>query len=171
MIVIIQCAATKSSNAGQFKTSSGQLIKFVADPSAAPPSNCLYARPDDASEQGPSWRQLLLQYNGRTGENPFGLLQALDLYENPAYGRLADKFGIENTYILSAGWGLIAGSFLTPDYDITFSQSADGYKRRRRSDFYRDLCMLPLGTSDPIFFFGGKDYIPLFATLTQSISA
>jgi len=31
--------------------------------------------------------------------------------------------------------------------------------------------MLPVGTSDPIFFFGGKDYVSLFATLTKSISA
>jgi hypothetical protein len=74
------------------------------------------------------------------------------------------------TLIFSQRWGLIAGSFLTPHYDITFSQRADGYKRRRRSSFYRDLCILPLGTSDPIFFFGGKDYVPLFATTTQSIS-
>ena len=92
--------------------------------------------------------------------NPFGLLPALDLYENPAYGRLAAEFGIDSTYILSAGWDLIAGSFLTPDYDITFSQSADGYKRRRPCDLYRDLCMLSLDTWEPIYFFGGKDYVP-----------
>ena len=31
--------------------------------------------------------------------------------------------GIDNVYILSAGWGLISAAFLTPYYDITFSQA------------------------------------------------
>jgi hypothetical protein len=171
MIVVIQCAATKRPDAGQFKTSNGQQVKFVADPSVAPPSELLCVRPDDPSDSGPSWRALLLQYNDGAPNNQFRLLRAIELYQNATYFRLAEKFGLEKTYVLSAGWGLIAGSFLTPDYDITFSQTADRYKRRRRTDAYMDLCMLPSDTAEPIFFFGGKDYVPLFVVLTKSITA
>ena len=61
--------------------------------------------------------------------SPFGLLPAYQLYENSTYNRLVDRFGLSNVYILSAGWGLIPADFLTPHYDITFSASADAYKR------------------------------------------
>ena len=90
------------------------------------------------------------------------------LYENRTYGRLVDRYGLENTYILSAGWGLIAAGFLTPAFDITFGGQADKYKRRRKTDRYDDLCMLPGDTLGPIVFFGGKDYVPLFCSLTES---
>ena len=41
--------------------------------------------------------------------------------------------GLDRLYILSAGWGLIPGDFLTPNYDITFSaaQNVQRFKRRR----------------------------------------
>jgi len=171
MIVVIQCAASKRPEAGRFQTSCGKQIKFVADPSVAPPSDLLYSRPDEPSDRGPSWRDLLLRYNEDGSANPFGLLRAIELYENPAYSRLAEKFGIERTFILSAGWGLVSGSFLTPDYDITFSRIAERYKRRQSGDVYQDLCMLPADTSEPISFLGGKEYVPLFVALTKSISA
>ena len=61
---------------------------------------------------------------------------------------------------------MIAADFLTPDYDITFSGSADAYVRRGKKDRYKDFCMLPADTVDDIVFFGGKDYLPLFAKLT-----
>jgi hypothetical protein len=85
--------------------------------------------------------------------------------------RLVESFGIEKTYILSAGWGLISSSFLTPYYDITFSHSADRYKWRKRGDKYRDFCPIPNDTDEPIVFLGGKDYLWLFTTLTGQISA
>lgn len=74
---------------------------------------------------------------------------------------------MEGVYILSAGWGLIRSDFLTPYYDITFSQSADPYKRRRRTDRYDDFRMIPDGVKDEILFIGGKDYLPLFCQLTN----
>jgi hypothetical protein len=142
----------------------------VAKPELAPDDiTRVYARPDDLSENGKSWREVLLDYNERPGNNPLGLLPAYRLYENPAYVRLAEAFGLENLYILSAGWGLIRATFLTPQYDITFSQSADAYKRRRKSDRYRDFCMLPRQVDKEIVFLGGKDYIPLFDTITSGI--
>jgi hypothetical protein len=76
---------------------------------------------------------------------------------------------LRKVYILSAGWGLIAADFLTPYYDITFSQSAEGYKRRRKPDRYDDFRMLPNDVAEEIVFFGGKDYLPLFCSLTSAI--
>jgi hypothetical protein len=172
MIVVIQCAASKRSNAGHFLNAEGQPVLFVADPSKAPfIDSHLYARPDDLCEDGTSWRDLLRKYNSHVNGNPFALLRAFDLYENDVYQKLVARFGTDNTYILSAGWGLIRSDFLTPVYDITFSQSADSFKRRKKTDAYRDFSMLPAESTDPIFFFGGKDYVPLFAELTKQISA
>jgi hypothetical protein len=171
MIVVIQCAASKRTNAGYLRTKDGRPVLFVADPKkAAQADNRLYARPDDQSGVGPTWREVLVRYNASPGNNPLGLLPAIELYENAAYRRIAKKFGAENTFILSAGWGLISSSFLTPNYDITFSASADAYKRRRRTDTYQDLRMLLDRLAGPIVFVGGRDYLDLFVRLTQSVS-
>src|SRR5262249_22117057 len=94
---------------------------------------------------------------------------AYRLYENRAYERLVDRFGLANVYILSAGWGLVGADFLTPHYDITFRASADSYKRRRKTDRYEDFAFLPEGTRDDIVFLGGKDYLPLFCDLTADL--
>ncbi len=90
-------------------------------------------------------------------------------YENKCYGLLANRFGLKNLYILSAGWGLIRGNFLTPYYDITFSQSADPYKRRRKGEQYEDFRLLSDETADDTVFIGGKDYLPLFCRVTNSL--
>lgn len=170
MIVVIQCAARKRPDAGFLRKGNGTRVLFVADPDKAPPTDeCHYARPDDLCESGMSWREVLLQYNQTPGENPLNLCPAYRLYENEIYRRLVEKLGIQKTYILSAGWGLINAAFLTPNYDITFSPSAEPYKRRKRASAYRDLCMLAEDTDERIIFVGGKDYLPLFCALTQSI--
>jgi hypothetical protein len=170
MIVIIQCAATKRSDAGHLVTADGKRVVFVAHPKIAThDSACVYALPDDVSAGAKTWRDVLLEYNGAPGDNPLGLLPACRLYENRIYERLVQTLGKNKVYILSAGWGLIRSDFLTPYYDITFSPSArgdDAYKRRRKMDKYRDICMLPDDTEEEIVFFGGKDYIPLFCALT-----
>lgn len=127
MIVVIHCAASKRPDAGHVVNAAGKPIVFVAHPEIAPAENAhVYARPDDASENGRSWRNLLLEYNSRPGNNPLGLLPAYQLYTNGTYGRLVERLGANNVYILSAGWGLIRSDFLTPYYDITFSSSACG---------------------------------------------
>ena len=170
MIVVIQCAAKKSPQAGYLQTSSGKNVFFVADPSLAPVrEGIVYARPDDIAENGNTWRQKLLKYNESPGENPLGLLPAWQLYGNSTYEMLMDKFGTESLYILSAGWELIPADFLTPDYDITFSASAEKYKRRRKADRYNDFEMLDNPNSEPVVFFGGKDYISLFCELTKLV--
>jgi hypothetical protein len=172
MNVVIQCAAGKRSNAGHMRRSDGTPVMFVADPGGAPQvSGVAFARPDDIAEDGRSWRDHLLDYNRSPGINPLNLLPAFELYENPAYTRLAARFGVDRLFILSAGWGLIPAKFLTPAYDITFSQSADSYKRRRKSDVYRDFRHFPSDSPDVMVFLGGKDYVPLFSSLTAGAKA
>lgn len=168
MNVVIQCAAGKRSDAGHLRTGGGKPVMFVADPAQAPQAgDLMYARPDDLAEDGRTWRDHLIEYNRAPQNNALKLRPAFELYENPAYGRLAAKFGVNRLFVLSAGWGLIPATFLTPAYDITFSQSADDYKRRRKSDAYRDLCLIPVDSDEPMVFLGGKDYLPLFARLTR----
>jgi hypothetical protein len=166
--VVIQCAASKRPDAGHLETRDGQQVDFVANPEAAPANpRRVYARPDDISDDGRTWRQVLLDYNKEPHNNPLGLVPAYQLYENRIYARLVERFGVVNVFILSAGWGLISADFLTPSYDITFSISADPYKRRRKLDRYNDLCMLPVSAHQEVVFFGGKDYLPLFCALTE----
>ncbi len=109
----------------------------------------------------------MLDYNAQPNGNPLGLLPAWLLYRNPAYAALVEHFGTEKVFILSAGWGLIRADFLTPTYDITFSAQADAFKRRRPSDAYADFNMLEGRSDEPVAFFGGKDYLPLFCRLTE----
>lgn len=146
-VIVIQCANRKRPEAGHMEEA-GRKVLFVADPASAPPGDpVLYRRPDDPAPSGRSWRDMLEDYNrNRRADNPLGLLPAWKLYENAAYGALAGRFGTDNLFILSAGWGLVAGGFLLPKYDITFSSSAkgeDAYKRRRRGDRgYRDFAAI-----------------------------
>jgi hypothetical protein len=170
MIVVIQCAAGKRREAGHLQTAGGKSVLFVAQPAQAPRhENLVYARPDDDSGDGRSWRQVLVEYNKVPGNNPLRLLPVYELYANDTYGRLVERFGLNNTFILSAGWGLISASFLTPSYDITFSAAADAFKRRKQGEGYRDFQMVPLDTADEVIFLGGKDYLPLFCSLTAGL--
>lgn len=168
MKIVIQCAAGKDPAAGMMKTSDGTPVLFVADPARAPVrTDVVYARPDDLTEDGFRWRDHVSAYNSNPGTNPLGLLPAWRLYRHPAYGSLFNRYGAKSVYILSAGWGLIRSDFLTPAYDITFSAQADPFKRRGKRDAYDDLNMLEGRQSEPVAFFGGKDYLPLFCRLTE----
>lgn len=168
MNVVIQCAAQKQSHAGHMRRRDGRCVMFVAHPSEmAPEPGVVFARPDDETSHGSTWRERLIAYNERAADNPFGLLPAYRLYRNPAYEALVDRLGADAVYILSAGWGLLPANFLTPNYDITFSGSAPSAKRRRRKDPFADLSLIPGELADPIIFFGGADYRPLFQTLTS----
>jgi hypothetical protein len=140
---------------------------FVAHPELAPPSSdYLYARPDDRSPDERTWRERLRRYNEtEIISNPLRLLPAYQLYANQVYRQLVDTFGLDRVFILSAGWGLIPASYLTPLYDITFSQSADPWQRRSKRDgFPTDSQMLPADDEETIFL-GGKDYLPQFCEL------
>lgn len=169
MRIVIQCAAAKRLD-GFLRTPDGRPVKFVAHPELAPASaDFVFARPEDAVEPGArSWRDLVLDLN-RKHERSETILPAFQLYTPPSYGALVKRFGLSNIFILSAGWGLLPSTFLTPNYDITFSASVDAYKRRRQTDIYRDF--EELNGEDPVLFLGGKDYLPLFCALTARLKA
>lgn len=179
MKVVIACAKSKACNAGYMKTTDGRCVKFVGDPdlarAASPKPGFCYARPDGEAGDSKTWRDKLIAYNESCVEaNPLGLLPAYKLYTpnkpyKDIYTQLVEIFGIDNVYILSAGWGLIRASFLTPNYDITFSGQADAYKRRGKSQYsqYCDSNHLESAIDEDLLFFGGKDYLPLLCYLTQ----
>lgn len=170
MIVVIQCAGEKRKDAGHLQTRDGRKVVFVANATEAPPSEiCVHARPDDPSDYGGSWRDYLLRYNETPTNNPFALHSASELYENKVYRAISKQLGIDKTFILSAGWGLIPGSFLTPFYNITFKAGKTPWTRRRQLDKVADLSMLPANPGEPIVFLGGKDYLPLFLRLTATV--
>jgi hypothetical protein len=175
MKVVIQCAGSKR-DGGYFRAADGRPVKFVAHPelvSETERAGYIVVRPDDLAPDGRTWRDLVLDYDATATNrgNRAGLWQASRLYEPAAYGLLVEKFSPEKVFILSAGWGLIRSSFLTPNYDITFSSQADDGKRRRRRDFFRDLVQLDMMSTEPIVFLGGKDYLALFSSLTSSSRA
>lgn len=172
MIVVMQCAGRKQPGAGTLHASDGKPVKFVAYPESAPnDGRVCYARPDDSSDFGGTWREHLVAYNRNPGGNPLGLLPAVHLYADEAYRNLVKRFGPEKVYILSAGWGLIRSDFLTPDYDITFQGQAEEFKRRRRKDPLNDLQMISIGTKEEIVFIGSQSYLSHFCRLTQTIQA
>ena len=174
-IVVIQCAGRKQPNAGHLRNSDGRKVMFVAKPDLAPATpGYVYARPDDRADTGLSWREELQRYNQeQAADNPFGLLPAWRLYQSRTYELLYRKYGPDGLYILSAGWGLLRADFLTPAYDITFStaNNVDQYKRRGKRDSYEDFRMLPSDTTQPVEFFGGKDYVSLFCALTNQVKS
>jgi hypothetical protein len=176
MRYVIQCAGSKQRDAGSFRTANGRYVAFVADPAGAPATpGVLYAHPDDRSEpadsSSPTWRDLVTQANRRHLSNDCGLLPAGLLYTPSAYAELAEWAGADKLFILSAGWGLVRSDFLLPDYDITFSGSAEAFKRRKRGQRFRDFNELDDAAEEGIAFLGGKDYLPLFLALTASSSA
>lgn len=174
MNIVIVCAANKKPRAGCLRRQDGQKVKFVADPDrASHAESYVYAQPDDSSDVGVSWRETLRQHNETPEGNRLGLLQAWKLYSNSTYEYLARKHGTERLYILSGAWGLIPATFLTPMYDITFStgKHVKPYQRRKAEDCYGNFCMLPDNIVEPVVFFGGKDYVEFFCSLTKGIKA
>lgn len=172
MRIVIQCAGSKHVSAGSFTAPDKKLIKFVANPNSDfSDKSYAYARPDDAAGNGQTWRERLLAYNTDHAEqNPDGLLQACQLYKKPIYMDLTKKFGVKNLFILSAGWGLISANFLTPDYDITFSNiKGQPHVKRGKLDNYSDFNMLP-DNGEAVTFLGGKSYLPMFYRLLAQYS-
>ena len=63
MNIVIQCVARKHAS-GSFRTETDKDVLFVGDPGQAPyaPTG-IYARPDDRSSDGRTWRERLVSYN------------------------------------------------------------------------------------------------------------
>ena len=161
---IIQCSSSKR---GQPFKWEGRKIKFVAHPELCESTaDLLFAHPDNQIPgQSKTWRDLVIDQSAM--EN---CLRAADLYEPSIYKELASSLGYENTFILSAGWGLVRGDFRLPDYDITFStQGVEKSKRRGKRDQFKDLNQLPSSEDDCVIF-AGKAYLPLINQLTANYS-
>jgi hypothetical protein len=171
MKIVIQCAATKHSlNSEDGLRSKDNLhIKFVADPQLINiTETTLSVTPDEIqNDSNKTWRDYINTYNKIQKHNPCKLFPAYKLYKHPIYTALVEKFGIENIFILSAGWGLISADFLTPEYDITFSNAKNVHpsSKRKKEMTFQDFCHLT-DDDESIIFFGGKDYLPLFCKLT-----
>jgi hypothetical protein len=175
--VVIQCAGSKNPDAGFWKHE-GKKVKFVAQPKLCRDSDeFIYRSPDGfVANNNKTWRQALEEYN-RPGENPFGLCKASELYRpkkpyEGIYKEFVEKYGEENVFILSAGWGLVRSDFLLPYYDITFAKQADPRKKRTNGDEYRDFNQLAdnIEQGDTVYFFGGQDYLDLYYKLTWDFS-
>ena len=170
-VVVIQGGEDKVAGAGHMVLPDGRRVVFVAEPGVAPSDpDMAYRRPDDRADGIQTFRDALVAYNGAPEDNPLGLLPAWRLYQDDAYRTLAEGVEPENLFILSAGWGLIESDFLTPTYDITFSNGVATYKRRRPRDSYNDLRRLPSEGTGRLVFAGGTDYIPLFLELTEDLT-
>ena len=77
MKLVIQCAGKKEPSAGSLQTSDGRRVHFVAHPNEpGQGEDRFYARPDDLSDDGRTWRERLLSYNAALSANPLGLLPA-----------------------------------------------------------------------------------------------
>jgi hypothetical protein len=172
MKIVIQCAGSKFENAGRLTTPSGEKVLFAAHPERYNLQGKCY-RPDDNREGTDStWRSYLESYNQR-GLNPNRLLPAGDMYKPPIYKALVNKFGAQNVFILSAGWGLVRSDYLLPYYNITFSNQGEPYSKRRPSDRFEDFNQLSdsyIHPEETIYFFGGQSYLPLYCNLTHNIA-
>jgi hypothetical protein len=169
---IIECSGTKNGEPWAVSGLNGIQIKFVSHPNACKvtPGIKLF-RPDDmVPDSSMTWREYLNDYNKHM-ENPDHLLRAGHLYQDKTYHILVDRFGWENTYILSAGWGLVRSDYYLPLYDITFSKNAADCYKRKRTDKYKDFNHLLIKDknidNDQIYVFAGIDYLPLLYELTE----
>ncbi len=137
-------------------------------------------QPDDViGPEAGTWRQALVEYNRQyrlDGANPFSLLPAGCLYKHKVYQSLVGAYGSPNVYILSAGWGLIRSDYLLPDYNITFSKQGkvpEHAQRERNQDKFwhgvNHLLDAGLQPEEPIHFFGGKSYLPLYYQLANPL--
>jgi hypothetical protein len=169
MIAVIQDAAGRQPHAGHMKTRDGRRVLFVADPGQAPgEAGVCHARPDAPSGFCVSWRKLLLGYNANPRHNPLGLLPAYLLYPDEIYARLVEQLGPNQTYILSRRPGPVGS--VVPDTELRHhvQPAAEPFRRREAADSYADLCMLPAGSDEDLYFFGDEAYIPLFCKLTAA---
>ena len=129
MKIVIPCAGSKvPAEGGNFDGfmrgyKKDKPIKFVANPDhcelKCKDSVVRYAHPDEADCDGVKFRDKLHAYNeefNSDGCNPDELLPAFELYNKSLYNKsiykdLVESYGMDRTYILSAGWGDCSSRF------------------------------------------------------------
>jgi hypothetical protein len=186
MVIITQCAGSKNNReCGFFKIEDTKKVEFVADPNLVPEErkkeDLIFVHPDDkiCKDKILTYREALVEYNRkRKMENPYNLCDALSLYKPRIYKRLKKLNKNIPVYILSAGWGLVRGSFLLPLYDITLkaNNAEEKYKIRKYSkksfnDFnhlredWRELNL----DEYKIYVFVGRNYLDLLYNLLYNL--
>ena len=139
--IILSCQGEKVG--GTFKYQNRE-VKFVSQPAlGTKPSTYSYFKPDDTIPgSNLTWRDVVLKYNTIANytlpnevefSNGTDLPMAKDLYAHQAYRVVAQNVGVNNFYILSAGWGLVRSDFRLPNYDITFSNQKNVRPESKRS--------------------------------------
>lgn len=167
MKVVIQCAGNKDEQSSTICRNGNELI-FVANPSIGTNQCSPWQNINGAN--GATWIECLRSFNdGIPQALPDGITwgmgfptNAINLYSNAIYQRLAATIGAQNVYILSAGYGLVRGTDVIPKYNITFSSGAKVPRNARITPNVR----VPLGTlrsniegDDPIHLFLTPKYI------------
>lgn len=124
---------------------------------------------------GMTWQEKLEQYN-KQEENSDRLKKAGELYKPRIYLKLVEHFGLENVFILSAGWGLVRADFYLPSYDITFLQSAETCKKRiygKDNDKFANFNHLyeikDSLINEVLYFFGGIQYLNMYYDVTSQL--
>lgn len=158
-VVIICSSKKKKSNFDEYPD-----IKFNAVP-----NDINEFHPDDLIPNTKiNWREYLVNH-----QNDENLLYAFDLYSRKEYRCLYEKFK-KSLYILSAGWGLVEAEFKLPNYDITFSSTANETTKRSKEineePIYNDYKQLNASENEEIIFIGSPNYIPLFIEITKDLT-
>lgn len=171
MIVVIESIKKMRCGGGYFKSADDRKVVFVADPDLAPKTEgVLYVRPDDLADSRETWRQRLVRYNSREG-NALGFYKAHRLYQTETYTGIADKFGLDRTFILSPCWGLIKAAYFTPEYKIAIDDKTRLEKPcawRNPDDSWNDFNHLPAKAEEPLVFFGHAESVGSFRRLTAA---
>jgi hypothetical protein len=153
MKIVIQCAGTKTSSAS-FRNALGPIC-FVAAP-----DHLQNERAPWDTVYGTTWIEWVRRFN-KEHVLPSGVSiveqfsRAASLYKNNIYARLTRQIGIDNIFILSAGWGLVPGNALIPTYNVTFSAKAEKNAKispTKRSEYPSLLENPNFGEEDVHFF-------------------
>lgn len=166
MNIIIQCQGRKRETPSFVEQ--GKSVKFVAQPALYKGNQCAVTPEIKIGGTATTWRDHILALNEESTVSEH-LLPASTLYQHDIYRTLPNNFGVTNTYILSAGWGLVRSDFRLPNYDITFSQVPKSQKHKYRSHKmnWHDFNQLNFDTNSPLVFFGSNSYLPSLLSLTD----
>jgi hypothetical protein len=177
--VVLTCAGTKHGDTEM--EYNGNKIEFRWRPN----QNNQYKPFDKISGKNISWKQFLKEINKENANNVIeeiaynNIVSAYELY-NPQFENRNIYVDLHNCFldrffIASAGWGIVKSDFRLPNYDITYTkpkkeQDANKYRNPNETDFLHDINEFEnLQEDDDILFFGSKNYLKQFISLTQNL--